>query len=350
MSTPAVTQDAPAVSERNSNFLPTDRDYLLTGKLPAETKETPAVSTEVEEKPADTEGASAALDSELDAASEAAEPQEKKETQLKTQQSSESRWAKITRENKELRERIARIEGAQSVTQRETKQVPQPAAEAKATEPQLQDKDDKGEFKYKTLDEYNAAVRKYDREHILAQFKEEQAKSEKERELAQAKETIQREVAQRVTKARKDHPDYDAITSEAVARKTDSGQDVVYIREGSAVDEYILRRPRGHDVLYEICKNPDQHAHIFVHDAQGKYGMDPVSQIAELAAIEHGLNTVEKPAPAKPVTQAARPPHQVSGKGTVSKDAVEQAVTDNDSDSYIRETNARILARRKQGK
>lgn len=350
MSTPAVTQDAPAVSDRNYEFLPTDRDYLLTGKLPAETKETPAVSTEVEDKPADTEGASAALDSELDAASEAAEPQEKKEPQLKTQQSSESRWAKITRENRELRERIARIEGAQSVTQRETKQVSQPAAEVKATEPQLQDKDDKGEFKYKTLEEYNAAVRKYDREQILSQVKEEQAKSAKERDLAQAKETIQREIAQRVTKARKDHPDYDAITSEAVGRKTDSGQDVLYIPEGSAVDGFILDSPRGHDVLYEICKNLDQHAHIFACDAQGKFLLSPLRQVRELARIENSLDAVEKPAPAKPVTQAARPPHQVSGKGTVSKDAVEQAVTDNDSDSYIRETNARILARRKQGK
>ena len=51
---------------------------------------------------------------------------------------------------------------------------------------------------------------------------------------------------------------------------------------------------------------------------------------------------------AKPVTQASRPPHQVSGKGTVAKDAVEQAVEDGDSETYIKAQNAKELARRKK--
>ena len=51
---------------------------------------------------------------------------------------------------------------------------------------------------------------------------------------------------------------------------------------------------------------------------------------------------------AKPVTQASRPPHQVSGKGTVAKDAVEQALDDGDFETYQRTQNAKDLARLKR--
>jgi hypothetical protein len=41
------------------------------------------------------------------------------------------------------------------------------------------------------------------------------------------------------------------------------------------------------------------------------------------------------------VTKAPPPPHQVSGKGTVAKDAVEQALEEQDADAYRREQNSR---------
>jgi hypothetical protein len=363
MSTFAVTPDAPAVSERepSSHLMPTDKNYRLTGQLPDELEvggtqidkgeHIPAVLREEEErKKAVKDGASATPESDTAAASEAAPPQEKGPERTKSEQTSESRWAKITRENRELRERLARLEGAESARQpqREAKQEPRPAAEAASKEPKIDDKDDKGQFKYKTIDEYYSALTDYRTDQKLAKYREETAKEQRERAQAQAKEAIQKEVTERVAKARKTYPDYDAVTSEAIARKNEHGQDVIYIPEGSAVDVFILDSPKGHDVLYELCKNSDQYAHIFAHDAQGKFVMNPVRQLRELAKIENSLDAPKAAeTPAKPITQAPRPPHQVSGKGTVAKDAVERAVEENDSEAYIREQNARAIARRK---
>ena len=45
-------------------------------------------------------------------------------------------------------------------------------------------------------------------------------------------------------------------------------------------------------------------------------------------------------------SQAPRPPHQVSGKGTVSKDAAEDAIEHGDSEAYMRAMNAKVLAER----
>jgi hypothetical protein len=66
-------------------------------------------------------------------------------------------------------------------------------------------------------------------------------------------------------------------------------------------------------------------------------------------ALESASASTEKP-PVKPVTAAPRPPNQVSGKGTIAKDAAAQAAEEGDTETYMREMNARALARRKQGK
>src|SRR5690348_7487078 len=197
MSTPAVTQDAPAVSERHADILPSDRNYRLTGEMPEvavpEIKPDPAPSGDKGEA--------------VTAAAPAAAPvQEKGPDRTKTPDASESRWAKITRENRELRERLARLEGAESVREkRDTKPEAQPAADTTPKEPKIDDKDDKGAFKYKTIDEYYAAVADYRADQRIAKYKDETAKAQRERELQQAKERIQTEITQRVEKARKAH-------------------------------------------------------------------------------------------------------------------------------------------------
>ena len=137
----AVTEDAPAASERNdrdvsSRFLPDDPKYRLTGEMSADDLEiagtqtaddgeripeviraereedlkrdreqqrksgktgAPAAPPEAGQDPA----TSGAQDDDTAAASEAASTQ-----RGKTQAQSESRWAKLSRENRELREKL----------------------------------------------------------------------------------------------------------------------------------------------------------------------------------------------------------------------------------------------------
>lgn len=386
MSTRAVTPDASAASNiedaLETGFLPDDLTYRKTGRFEEKTpakEDASAASEEIEEQEeeeqehVDTEEASAASEKESAdaAASRAAETQEKEEkTEARTQQrssaQSESRWAKLSRENRELREKLARAEGrAEASAERsDSKQTSQPAAEAKDAKPprpKIDDVDSKtGKPKYSSYAEYEAAKDEWLQKDAIRQFQETSEKTAREQQFAQARERIQQEVTKRVTQARKDHPDYDEVCAEGIAAKDDQGRDLIYIPEGSHLDLFLLESPRGQDVIYELSKNLDQHAHIFARDAKGNFLMTPVRQIRELSRIEAALEGARSSASssssssAKPVTRAPRPPEQVSGKGTVAKDAVEKAVEEQDQDTYAREQNARdprlAALRRSRGK
>jgi hypothetical protein len=358
MSTTAVTVETPAVSSPkdtpNSNFLETDAHYRLTGEKRASQE---AVTAEPKEK-----SAPEVEDSSTAAASEAATEQEKGPAQTKTVATSESRWAKITRENRELREENARFkgqqEGRESVqTPREVKQDPQPATEVKANqEPQLEDVDEKsGKAKYATLGEYLAAHSKWTREETIREFQETSAKQQREQQLAQTEQIINQTVQERVEAARKAYTDYDEAITGLLGEKDDQGRDAFFFTKGSHIDGFILDSEVGNDVLYHIAKNFADYKHIFQRDEAGKYLMNPVRQLRELSKIENSLSDKSKPTPVPKVTQAPRPPHQVSGKGTIAKDAIEQAVKDGDSETYRREANSRdprllaVMARRPKG-
>ena len=188
MSTRAVTPDAPAVSERNSNFLPSDENYRLTGAMPDASSERDVRDTRDENRQEDatgqrnksavTEEAPAASeteeqDSSTAAASEAANAQEKAKgpAQTKTPNSSENRWQKREREIRELREENARLKASQTSAppRSETQQEPRPATEAKAAnaEPQIEDVDAGGKPKYATLKDFMAAHAKWNREEAI---------------------------------------------------------------------------------------------------------------------------------------------------------------------------------------
>lgn len=387
MSTTAVTPEAPAVSRSNrserepsSHFLPTDKNYRLTGEMPDELE--PAGSQrdqgeripegireerEQEKHSSVKQDDPAASDSDTAAASEAAETQEKKgPAQSKSAQTSQSRWRQREDELKTLRAENARLKAQPPSS--DTKQTSQPAAEVKTEakaeasnpRPKPTDVDDKGKAKYATYDAYLDARDEWNQGEAIRKFQAESAKSEKDRQLTAAKQTIERTVNERVAKARKDYTDYDSVMGEAIAQKNEHGQDLLYIPEGGPIDLFLLDSDRGQDVFYEIAKNLEQHAHIFARDAQGKFSLNPVRQLRELAKIENSLGAAsvkeapvkekdkaDSPAPAKPITRAAPPVPTVSGKGTVAKDAVEQAVAEQDTDTYIREQNKRALDRLK---
>jgi hypothetical protein len=383
MSTTAVTPAAPAAArshtpERHADFLPSDKNYRLTGEMPSTEKEEEESSsterTEAEERKNSSpvkEETSAASTSETAAASEAATPQkEEKPAPAKTAAASESRWAKVTRENKELRERLTRLESGQQ--QRETQQGPQPAVETKTEvktdakaanpKPKIDDVDPKtGKPKFATYQDYEDARDDYNRKEAIREFQETSSKSAREQQLTETEKTIQKVVTERATEARKNYADYDDVIAGALSRKNEHGQDALFYVKGSPIDGFFLDSERGHDVMYAIAKNFEAHKHIFARDAAGKYLMNPVRQVRELAKIEHSLpareektakagEKTEKTSSATTITQAPRPPHQTSGKGAVGKDPIAQAVEEGDSDTYMREQNARDLARRRKGK
>jgi len=217
--------------------------------------------------------------------------------------------------------------------QRETRQDSQPAAETKAKarpEPKIDEVDSKtGKAKYATYDDYMRDLRAWDREQTLKEFQDTSAKTAKEREQQQVQQTIATEWGKRVETAVAKYADYNEV-----ALNPD-----LPIKQGSVVDMFILDSPHGTDVLYHLGQNPAELDRI--------NKLNPISQARELTKIELKLSE-EKSTSAKPVTQAPRPPHQVSGKGTVSKEAVEQAVEDQDQETYARAMNARELARRKR--
>lgn len=351
MRTPAVTEDASAASTAassieqalESGFLPDDPHYRMTGEFPEEKKDEKKDEKKETPDPNDTkdpsvnDDASAASEADTAAASAAAEAQEKKDkgpAQSKTDKTSESRWAKITRENKELREKNERLERERTAAPpRDTKQPSQAAADAnKATaaapKPKIDDVDSKtGKAKYATYDEFQDARDEWNRKEAVREFTETSAKTQRETAFTQAKQTIAREFGKKVEVAKTKHADF-----EAVALNPD-----LPIKEGSPVDLFTLDSPIGTDVLYHLGQNPAELDRI--------NKLNPLAQVRELTKIE--LKLSETKAPVRQITAAARPPNQVSGKGTVAKDSVVQAVEDQDQDTYNREQNARALARRR---
>ena len=129
----------------------------------------------------------------------------------------------------------------------------------------------------------------------------------------------------------------------------------MHIPEGSVGDYFMRSSELGTEVLYYLGKHPDEAKRIFAFTPgpQGKhtYLLDPYAQHRALIEIEQKVKPSTSPTtpPAKPVTRAPAPPHQVSGKATPSVDDVEQAVNEGDFESYSAAANRRDIARRKRG-
>jgi len=338
-----------------SGFLPTDPHYRKTGRF--STEETPGrAATETEEKSGtDTEveqeehpqeqdeqeehpqeqdeqdpAASGEQDGETAAASQAASTQNEKKPQTRTREQSESRWAKITRENRELRDRLARLEGRQEAagTARDTSQTSQSAAAQASTaspRPKIDDVDPKtGQPKYASYSDYEAARDEWLQNEAIRKFQETTSKTERERQQREAAETISREWNKRIVEAEKELPDF-----REVALNPD-----LTIKAGSVVDVFILDSPVGAKVLYHLGKNPAELDRI--------NALNPIAQARELTKIELKVSgSAGSSSSARSVSQAPRPPHQVSGKGTVTKDAVEEAIEKQDVQTYMREQNQR---------
>ena len=327
MSSKAVTDDSATSIEQalDTGFLPSDPYYRKTGKFrdDSEPKESAA---EVE--------APAASEADIEADPAPAQAQEKVETHQKSAKSSENRWAKITRENRELRDRLNRLEAAP----RELKQESQPAQQEvkEPGRPKIDDLDQKtGQAKYRTYADYEQAKDDWLRGETIRQFREESIKTQREQAQATAERQLVEGMVKTFESARTKYADFDAIAL---------GEHLL-IPKGSVADAFLLDSEHAGEVAYYLGQHPEI-TQSFYENYDAKTGqfvnkVAPQRQFRRLMEIESEVSGGRRAAPVKPVTQAPRPPHQLSGKSAVAKDAVEEAVEELDVNTYMREANAR---------
>lgn len=352
----ASNVDASAAPEQDriSNFLPTDEKYRLTGVMPVEGDESQpakrddsAASGKENQPGKDDASAASAADSTRSAS----------ETQ-RTEVRKENRWQKRERELRELREENTRLKSQPSTrteTRSETQQVSQPATEtgtAKAApKPKLDDIDPKtNQPKYKNYAQYEDAKDAWLRQETIREFNETTAKTQRESEQQRAEREIGQTLTKKFEPTRAKYADFDQV---ALSNK-------LTIPKGSVAELFILDSDHAGDVLYHL----GQHLEIlqgFYRDHDPKTGkftslITPQRQFRKLMEIEAQFSGTASTASesssstssAQPVTRASRPAHQVSGTGTVAKDAVEQALEDGDFETYLKAQNAKELARLKR--
>ena len=346
---PTAEITAASASARESNelsettLLPTDKHYRMTGEktAPSGDKDTDLKEIKDEQKTAapgetgdesDTAAASEAADDEQE--TEEGQDEDKTEQKPQPARRTQSRQEKLSKENRELRQRLARLEaGPTRETRQESRPAAQTAAAAAPLRPKIDDVDATGQPKYATYEDWEAAKDDWLRKDTVREVQETAAKQQQEQQRQQATKRVAEEFGKRCETARKKYADYDDV-----ALNPD-----LPIKEGGVVDAYIVSRPNGSDVLYHLGANPE------VLDAIN--GMNPIDAVYALSEIELGLSAA--PA-AKPITRAARPPHQTSTQGTVQRDAIDAAVKGGDAAAYMREQNARdprlTALRRSRGK
>jgi hypothetical protein len=301
------------------------QDWRLSGVLPS-TKADPApaeveTAKQTEAPPSEDPAPSETL-SETAAGSEPAPSQKRG----KTKEDTERRFQELLADRRADRERIAELERKLTPTTSD-KPDSQPAADL-STEPKIDDLDAKtGKPKYATIEDYLAAVRKYDREQLLQEVDARQSKAREQSAREEQQKVISQNWKAKVEEARKKHADFDAVAL----------NDELPIPAGSVTDACVLDSEHGAEVLYHLAQNPDELTRISA--------LNPLRQARELFQIEHKLSAA--PPSLKRITQAPPPPHEVSGKGTTSTDEVEQALQEDDPRAYMAAANRRDLARRK---
>lgn len=351
--TPAAPVAAPVENAEVELHIPAEgtkeyHDWRMGGKVSSSAREESAPSSE--EKPESvtkempsTEASAPSSEAKpvIAAESGTASTQEKDKGKL----NAEARKEQLNSEIRELiRKRDQLLQPVESV-----KQESRPADPAKvAKEPTANDVDEKGQLKYAGPDGWNklqADIRTFDRERILTEVKAQQVKEAQQQRSAEAERLISQVWQKRVTEARTKHPDFDAVAF----GKADDGQFKLHIAQGSVPDAFIADSEVGPEVLYHLATNPADAERILGRNPDGKYKLNPLHQARELLKLEFQLSTpAEAPAtPAKKITQAPPPPHQVGGKGTVAPDELESAVKDDDFESYSKAANRRDIASRK---
>ena len=321
MSTPTVTPAAsvPAQTELQIPSGPAYDTWRKDGTLPSKEDSAPSEDPTLEPKETPSSEDSAPSEPVKSADSDPAPPQKK------SKPTADDRKLEL---NTEIRDLIRKRDELLKTVAPSVTPTSQPADKAKVSEPKIDDVDDKGLLKFTTWEDFQAAVRKYDREQILQEVKEQQAQSQKTQKIQEAEQVIGKVWQERVKEARTKYEDFDVALAPDLP-----------IPQGSVTDAFVLDSEHGTDVLYHLAKNPDELKRI--------NGLNPIQQARALVLLEQTFVKPASATPVKPVTKAPPPPHQVGGKGTVMADEIEQALKEDDFPAYMAAANRREIAARK---
>ena len=167
-------------------------------------------------------------------------------------------------------------------------QPPQePSKPQEKPEPRAQDFD--------SHEDYQRAVREYDRQQIAAELRKDFDRQQREAEARRTAEQQARTATEKLQAAREKYPDLDDLLADCDAPLSQTMQQV------------MLDSPAGADLLYHLANHPD--------DAHRIAGLPPIAQVRELTLLEAKLGTKPTPKP----SAAPPPPSTVKGAGVVTQ-------------------------------
>jgi hypothetical protein len=255
---------------------------------------------------------------------------------LKTPADSENRFNEILEERGRLKQQLETLQEQLRKVSEPAKPASEPAEPIEVPAPRIDDLTDNGEPRFKTIAEWQDAVRAFDREQILKEVESRQAKTQEEQRRARVDKTINDGWKTRVAEAAKKYSDYDAVALNKDLK----------IPSGSLLENFLLDSEHGAHVLYELGKNPGELERI-------SRIQNPQRQFRALLDIEAKFSAAPAAPAPKKITAVTAIPHEIGGSGTVLPDESEQAAIDAETDPqavrrYIEAENRRALAKRKR--
>jgi hypothetical protein len=247
------------MTEETADYTPPERYTILSNEAPAE-------AADVDQVPANEEVEAAEQEPEVES-----EPEQRKKD-------AQSRIRELANTNRELKERLAALEEAKAQPVIAPAEKPNPADFVG------------GKFN----DDYQDAIRAYDRAEITASIKAELYAD-------QQKTTIEAEkakVIERENVFKDSHPDYD----DALSAVMNAG-----IVDGGIADA-LIDLDNGFDIVYKIGNDEDLLYQLAA--------MTPAQRLMKIGALSAQSSGTTAP-PAAKISQAAKPITPVSGGKTV---------------------------------
>lgn len=260
----------------------------------------------------------------------------------------------------ELRNRVRELE-AENRGLREGRREPvreEPKAEevpAKVEElrarPNPDDKNEKGENKYKSWQEYEDDLLSWHGEKTIAEFEQRGAKKATEAQIEQVNKLIEQDWHKRCEAAAEAHEDFE----EALDPEVGPGR---LIQPGSIVDEWLMDSELGAEMLYFFHKNPTELKKF--EDIAGptpgarraaarRMLMKIEAQIAPTGKRAEESDETEQPKPAEKevrISKTPPPTREVGGRGAAPTDRARAAVANDDVGTYMDEMDRRDIATR----
>lgn len=336
------TESERKVSAEKAASQTAEKDEKKTEATESETKDDASAHVEKKTKPA--------------TASDSATDKPQKGKTSRTDERFEELFGYLRQEREraqKLEEELASLRGEKKPA--EQKAESQTAAETKKpVRPKMDDKNEAGEFKYKTLGEFDDAVAKYEDERDA--WRDEQAKksrtdedtkTQKARELAEAEKVVIEKFSERVKESAKKHSDWKEVAQNPK----------LPIFKGSPIESFIFDSDQGAEIAYYLGSNPEVLTEMTglkatTKNADGTYNfervgnpMTPAQIFRKLTHIELTLSPDEEkksePAAKKEPVVLPKPVTEVSARRSASRDDAEAALESKNVAEYMRIQNER---------